>query len=51
MPDVGDDRSHSTYEDNFNVVALERLDDVCNTIFQTSTNEDPFVEVIQKDGS
>lgn len=51
LPDVGDGRSRSTYEDNFNVVALERLEKVCNPIFQTSTNEDPFVEMIQKDGS
>lgn len=46
LPDVGNGWSRSTYEDNFNVVALERLEKVCNPIFQTSTNEDSFVEVI-----
>lgn len=51
FPNVGDVLVPSTYEDNFNVVALERLEKVCNPIFQTSTDEDPFVEVIQKDGS
>lgn len=43
--------SCSTYEDHFNVVALERLEKVCNPIFQTCSDENPFVEVIQKDGS
>lgn len=51
FPNVGDVLVPSTYKDNFNVVALERLEKVCNPIFQTSTDEDPFVEVIQKDGS
>lgn len=49
--DVSDGWSCSTYEDDFNVVALERLEKVCNPIFQTSSDENPFVEVIQKDGS
>lgn len=49
--DVADERSRSTYKDHFNVVALERPEKVHNPIFQTSSNEDPFVEVIQKDGS
>lgn len=47
LPDVGEGQSRSTYKDDFNVVALERLKKVCNPIFQTSTDEDPFVKVIQ----
>lgn len=49
--DVSDGWSCSTYKDHFNVVALERLKKVCNPTFQTCSNENPFVEVIQKDGS
>lgn len=49
--DGSDGWSCSTYEDHFNVVALERLEKVCNPIFQTCSDENAFVEVIQKDGS
>lgn len=51
LVDVGHGRSRSTYVDHFNVVALERLEKVCNPVFQTSSDEDPFVKVVQKDGS
>lgn len=41
----------NTYKQNFNVMALERLEKVCHPRLHPSPNEDPFIHVIQEDGS
>lgn len=40
-----------TYKDHFDVAALDRLEKVCHPSFQTTTNNDTFIDVVQEDGS
>lgn len=41
----------NTYKQHFKIAALERLEKVCHPSFQTTTDENAIIDMVQKDGS